>query len=94
MTGYFAFFIFTSVFNAFNARTDQMNLFDNIGGNAGFLKVMGLIVVVQVIMTYLGGIILRCYGLTGSEWLFVIAMAFTIIPVDLIRKTIVGNSTE
>ena len=94
MTGYFAFFIFTAVFNAFNARTDRMNLFDNIGGNTGFLKVMGLIVVVQVIMTYLGGVILRCFGLTGPEWLFVIAMAFTIIPVDLIRKTIVGNSAE
>ena len=94
MTGYFAFFIFTAVFNAFNARTDQLNLFDNIGGNTGFLKVMGLIVVVQVIMTYVGDVILRCFGLTGSEWLFVIAMAFTIIPVDLIRKTIVGSSAN
>ena len=94
MTGYFAFFIFTAVFNAFNARTDQMNLFDNIGGNTGFLKVMALIVVVQVIMTYLGGVILRCFGLTMSEWAFVIAMAFTIIPIDLIRKAIVGSSSN
>lgn len=92
MTGYFAFFIFTAVFNAFNARTDQMNLFDNIGGNTDFLKVMGLIVVVQIIMTYLGGVILRCFGLAVNEWIFVIAMAFTIIPVDLIRKAIVGTS--
>ena len=94
MTGYFAFFIFTAVFNAFNARTDQMNLFDNIVGNNDFLKVMGLIVVVQVIMTYLGGVILRCFGLTITEWAFVIAMAFLIIPVDLIRKTIVGTSSK
>ncbi len=93
MTGYFAFFIFMAVFNAFNARTDRMNLFDNIGGNTGFLKVMGLIVVVQVAMTYFGGVILRCFGLTANEWLFVIAMAFTIIPVDLIRKAVVGGST-
>ena len=91
LTGYFAFFIFMAVFNAFNARTDRMNLFDNIGGNPGFLKVMGLIVVVQVIMTYFGGVILRCFGLNAEEWLFVIAMAFIIIPVDLIRKAIVGN---
>ena len=93
MTGYFAFFIFTAVFNAFNARTDQMNLFDNIGGNTDFLKVMGLIVVVQVIMTYVGDVILRCFGLTGGEWLFVLGMAFTIIPIDLIRKAIVGGSS-
>ena len=91
LTGYFAFFIFMAVFNAFNARTDRMNLFDNIGGNPGFLKVMGLIVVVQVIMTYFGGVILRCFGLNAEEWLFVIAMAFIIIPVDLVRKAIVGN---
>lgn len=92
LTGYFAFFIFMAVFNAFNARTDRMNLFDNISGNTGFLKVMGIIVVVQVIMTYFGGVILRCFGLTATEWIFVLAMAFTIIPVDLIRKAIVGSS--
>ena len=94
MTGYFAFFIFTAVFNAFNARTDQKNLFDNIGGNPGFLEVMGLIVIVQVIMTYVGDVILRCFGLTGGEWLFVLGMAFTIIPIDLIRKAIVGGSSN
>ena len=91
LTGYFAFFIFLAVFNAFNARTDRINLFDNIGGNPGFLKVMGLIVVVQIAMTYLGGAILRCYGLTAGEWAFVLAMAFTIIPVDIVRKLIVGS---
>ena len=91
LTGYFAFFIFMAVFNAFNARTDRMNLLDNIGGNPGFLQVMALIVVVQVIMTYWGDVILRCFGLTAGEWIFVIAMAITIIPVDLIRKAIVGN---
>ena len=92
LTGYFAFFIFMAVFNAFNARTDRMNLFDNISGNPGFLRVMGIIVVVQVIMTYFGDVILRCFGLTASEWIFVIAMAITIIPVDLVRKAIVGGS--
>ena len=92
LTGYFAFFIFLAVFNAFNARTDRINLLDNIGGNPGFLKVMALIVVVQIGMTYLGGAILRCYGLTGGEWAFVLAMAFTIIPVDIVRKMLVGSS--
>lgn len=92
LTGYFAFFIFLAVFNAFNARTDRINLFDNIGGNTGFLKVMALIVVVQIAMTYLGGAILRCYGLTLTEWAFVLAMAFTIIPVDIVRKLIIGSN--
>lgn len=89
MTGYFCFFIFISVFNAFNARTEQFNLFDNITQNAGFLKVLGLITVVQIFMTYLGGAVLSCYGLNAAEWVLVLAMAITIVPVDLIRKAIV-----
>ena len=91
LTGYFAFFVFSAVFNAFNARTEKMNLFDNISGNNGFLKILLLIVVVQVSMIYFGGDILRCYGLTGTEWLFVVILAFTIIPVDLIRKLLYRN---
>lgn len=86
LTGYFCFFIFISVFNAFNARTERLNLFDNITKNKGFLKILLLIVAVQVAMTYLGGDIFRCYGLNVQEWLFVIGMAFTIIPLDLLRK--------
>ena len=91
MTGYFSFFVLMAVFNAFNARTDKLNLFDNITKNQGFLRVMGAIVVVQVLMTYLGGAILRCYGLTGSEWAFVVLCAITIIPIDLVRKLIFGK---
>ena len=63
LTGYFTFFIFAAVFNAFNARTEQLNLLDNIGENKGFLKILLLIVVIQVIMTDFGGVILRCFGL-------------------------------
>ena len=91
MTGYFTFFIFLAVFNAFNTRTDRINLLENLGANPDFLKVMGLIVVAQIIITEFGGAILRCYGLTPSEWFFVLAMAVTIIPIDMIRKVIVGS---
>lgn len=86
-TAFFAFFIFTAVFNAFNARTEQFNLFDNIKGNKGFLKVLGLIAVVQIIMTYLGGSVLRCHGLDLIEWVVIFVMSVSIIPVDLIRKS-------
>jgi len=92
LTGYFTFFIFMAVFNAFNARTDRVNIFDNIGGNPDFLRVMLLIVIVQIIMTEFGGAVLRCYGLVASEWAFVLAMAFTIIPVDMIRKLIISSN--
>ncbi|MGN1411381.1 MAG: calcium-translocating P-type ATPase, PMCA-type [Oscillospiraceae bacterium] len=90
-TAYFAFFIFSAVFNAFNARTTEMNLFDNIKGNKGFLKILAIIVVVQFIMTYLGGSVMRCHGLDFMEWIVVFIMSISIIPVDLIRKAIVNK---
>lgn len=88
MTGFFAFFVFLNNFNKFNARTDGINLFAHILENKGFLKVVGLIFIVQVTFTYLGGDVLRTVGLTGSEWLFILAFSFLIIPIDLARKTI------
>ncbi len=88
LTGYFTFFIFAAMFNAFNARTDKINLFDNIKGNKGFWKIIVLIFVVQILMTYLGGSVLNCYGLNAVEWIVVVVMSITIIPIDLIRKSI------
>ncbi len=93
-TAYFAFFIFIAVFNSFNARTEKLNLFDNISRNKGFLLVFGIIAVVQVIMAYVGGSILSGYGLNVTEWLLVLGMAITIIPVDLIRKAIANAASK
>ncbi len=89
LTAYFAFFIFSAVFNAFNARTEKINIFDNIDKNTGFLKVIGLIAIIQIIMTYFGGAILRCYGLNFSEWIIVLLLAVLIIPVDILKKLII-----
>lgn len=85
-TGYFAFFIFTCIFNAFNARADGMDLLENISINKQFLWIIGMICAVQVIMTYLGGMMLRTAGLNLKEWFVVLMLAITIIPVDLLRK--------
>ena len=43
-------------------------------------------------MTYLGGEILHCYGLTLTEWAFVLGMAVTIVPIDLLRKMVAGKA--
>lgn len=94
LTGYFTFFIFTAVFNAFNARTDSINLFDNIKGNKNFLKIILLIVVVQIVMTDFGGVVLRCSGLNLNEWIFVLILAITIVPVDLIKKFILKKRVQ
>ncbi|MDR2518319.1 MAG: calcium-translocating P-type ATPase, PMCA-type [Spirochaetaceae bacterium] len=85
-TGYFAFFVFTAVFNAFNARTDKLNLFDNIRGNRNFLRILGVITAVQIVLVYMGGAVFNCHGLTVMQWALVLACAVSIIPLDLIRK--------
>lgn len=89
MTGFFAYFILVYVFYAFNVRTERINLFDNITMNKGFIGIIAMIAAVQVLMVYLGGVILRCYGLIANEWLFVLGLAILVIPIDLIRKAIV-----
>ena len=93
-TAYFAFFILIAVFNSFNARTEKLNLFDNLGKNRGFLIVFGIITAVQIVMTYVGGAILSGWGLVLVEWALVLAMAISIIPIDMIRKTIANSISK
>ncbi len=90
-TGFFSFFVFISILNGLNARTETMNLFEHITQNMGFVKVMSSILAIQVIMTYLGGVILRTHGLVFKEWLLIIGLALLIIPLDLLRKFIMHN---
>ena len=92
-TGYFTFFIFICIFNAFNARTESVDLLENLSLNKQFLTVMGGIGVTQIFMTYYGGAILRTAGLVFSEWIVVLTLALTIIPLDLMRKFITKKCT-
>lgn len=94
MTGFFAFYVFSAMLNGFNARTDKLNVFDSVTKNRGFINVMILIVVIQVLMTYLGGSILRTAGLTINEWVVVFAGALLIIPVGIIRKLIFATHKD
>lgn len=88
-TGYFSYFVFSSVFNAFNTRTDGIDLIENLSRNKQFIFVMGFVAVIQILMTYFGGVFLRTVGLNFSEWITVISFALLIIPVDIIRKIII-----
>lgn len=88
-TGYFTLFIIIALFNAFNARTDKKNLFDNISKNTGFIKIITLILAVQIFMTEFGGKVMHCYGLNITQWLLIICLGFLVITIDLIRKTFI-----
>ncbi|MDO4283387.1 MAG: cation-translocating P-type ATPase [Clostridia bacterium] len=86
MTGFFVLFIFFAIFNSLNARTSSLNLFENLKEHKSFVIVMSGITIMQIIMVYVGGPILRTEALTVSEWGLPLLMAFSIIPLDLIRK--------
>ncbi len=94
MTAYFSIFVLAAVFNGFNVRSEGLNLFENIKENTGFIKVMAAIVVVQILLTFVGGSLFNCTPITLEHWIVVILLAITIIPVDMIRKFIVTDRNK
>jgi P-type Ca2+ transporter type 2C len=91
-TLYFTFFVMIAVFNAFNVRTDRINIFDGISENKNFLWVFGLIAVIQVALVYIGGEIFHCYGLNLNQWGIVLLCAVSVIPVDMARKKFMSKT--
>ena len=94
MTAYFSIFVLAAVFNGFNVRSEGLNLFENIKENTGFIKVMAVIVVVQILLTFVGGSLFNCTPITLEHWIVVTLLAITIIPVDMIRKFIVTDRNK
>ena len=94
LTAYFSMFVFSAVANGFNVRSEGINIFDHIKENKGFIKVMLAIVLVQIILTFVGGEIFSCtpFGIKG--WLIIIVMSLTMIPVDMLRKIIMKSSKK
>ncbi|MEZ4525883.1 MAG: calcium-translocating P-type ATPase, PMCA-type [Desulfobacterales bacterium] len=88
MTAFFAFFVFLNNFNKFNVRVDGFNLFAHIFENSGFLKVVGMIFLIQILITYFGGEMFRTVALRPVEWLYVVGFSIVIVPFDLLRKYI------
>lgn len=93
-TGYFCMFVFSFMVNAFNVRTDGLNVFAHLKENPMFAKIWLVIIAVQVVMVSIGGVIgdifsCKRFGLKG--WAIVILAALTMYPIDLLRKLIFGT---
>lgn len=87
MTGFFALFMFCAIFNSMNARTQRINIMSNITKNKSFVTIMSLVCIIQILILYFGGRVFRTYGLTASELLTVLSISFTVVPLDLMRKS-------
>ena len=94
MTAYFALFIFIGVINAFNARTERLNILADIKQNKVFILTIAFIVIVQLYLIYHGGNLFRTYGLTIKELLLVVFLSATVIPIDLLRKIYIRNKNQ
>lgn len=101
LTGYFVLFILSALFNGFNVRDDGFGIFKGLNENKDFLKVFFIIVLVQVLIVNAGlvpfvvfewiGNMFSCVPFGIKGWVAVILLAVTMIPVDLIRKCVVGQ---
>lgn len=88
LTAYFSIFVLTAVFNGFNVRSEGANIFEHINENKNFLKIMGIIVLVQIAITIVGGQLFTTTPITPVHWAIVILLSILIIPFDIIRKVI------
>lgn len=101
LTGYFVLFIVAALFNGFNVRDDGFAIFSGLNENKDFLKVFLIIIIVQALLVNAAivplapfqwiGEMFSCvpFGIRG--WIAVILLAFTMIPVDIVRKACVGK---
>ncbi|HIT11523.1 MAG TPA: calcium-translocating P-type ATPase, PMCA-type [Candidatus Pelethosoma merdigallinarum] len=86
LTAFFGLFIFIGIFNCFNARTHRLNLLAHLRKNMVFVFIILFIIVVQLILIYYGGDLFRTAGLTFKEFVIMLMIAVTVIPVDWFRK--------
>ncbi len=90
LTAFFSFFIFVTTINAFNVRTNKINILDSLLLNKNFIMIITLIFGVQIAFTWIGGSVLRTVPLTLYEWGIVIAASAVIIPFDMVRKALLN----
>lgn len=98
LTGYFVLFIISALFNGFNVRDEKFGIFKGLNENTGFLKVFFTIIIVQALIVNSSlipfapfefiGEMFSCVPFGIQGWIAVIVLAFTMIPVDMIRKAV------
>lgn len=90
-TGFFCTYIFMAVANGFNVRVDGLNPLKNISLNKAFLQVMALIIAIQVLLTYVGGRVLRTTSLNAGEWGVVVLFSLSMLLVGVLGKLLIGR---
>ena len=90
-TGFFCTYIFMAVANGFNVRVEGLNPLKNISLNKAFLQVMALIIAIQVLLTYVGGRVLRTTPLNAGEWGVVVLFSLSMLFIGVLGKLLMGR---
>ena len=85
-TAFYALFVFSGIFNCFCARCERLVVTSNLSKNKGFIIIMLLIALVQILMIYFGGDVFRCVPLSLRELFIIIAFAFCVVPFEILRR--------
>lgn len=88
LTGFYALFVFSGIFNCFNTRSERLSFFSGISKNKPFLIILSFVSVIQILMIYFGGDVFRSVPLSFREVLNVILLASTVMPFDMLRRVI------
>ena len=97
-------FIVAALFNGFNVRDDGFGIFKGLNDNTGFLKVFFIIILVQAVIVNAAlvpfpvfawiGEMFSCVPFGIQGWIAVALLAVTMIPVDLVRKIVIGKENR
>lgn len=104
LTAFFVLFIASALFNGFNVRNDGFGIFKGLNQNPGFLQVVFIVIVIQALIINLSLIpfapfqwisnMFSCVPFGIAGWLLVFVLAFSMIPVDMIRKLVTGSKDK
>lgn len=103
-TAYFVLFVVAALFNGFNVRDNGFGIFKGLNENPGFMKVWIAIVLVQALIVNAALISLTPFKWISSMfsctpfgvlgWIVAFALAFTMVPIDLIRKAVMHTNSH
>lgn len=93
-TARFAMLVVMATINGFNIRTDSMNLFKGIKDNTMFVKIALTIFAGIILLCQFGGTMLHCAPLNLIQWVVIFALSLIVVPIDLIRKTIINGGVK
>jgi len=88
VTVFFTFFMFLNICNAFNARSNGLNLMRGLFKNKAFVIIMAGIVLSQFFIIFFGGGIFRTVPIDFGYIVFAGVLALSMLPAEIFRQAI------